>query len=176
MRFGTRTRKTVLLLHIVSCLGWMGAVACFIVLDVATVTATDGAVLRAAYIGMDLITDWIIVPLAVASLASGVAISLGTTWGLFRHWWVVVSLVLTVASTLVLLVQTPLITHRADVAADPGTTDPELRQMGNLLLHSIGGAVVLAIIAALNVFKPRGLTRYGWRREHGPRPPMGDAG
>lgn len=165
MRFTSGVRKLVLLLHIVSSLGWMGAVACFIVLDVTTVASSDVATLRAAYIGMQLMTAWVIVPLAFAALATGIAIGLGTSWGLFRHYWVAISLVLTVVATLVLLIQTPLIVHRADMARDPGSTDAEIRGMGNLLLHSIGGTVVLLIITVLNVFKPRGLTKYGWRKQ-----------
>jgi hypothetical protein len=158
-------RKLALTAHIVASLGWMGAVAAFIVLDVATVASDDEALLRAAYIGMDLITAWAIVPLACAALATGFIVSLGTQWGLFRHWWVVVSLILTVAATLVLLVQVPVIAHRSDMARDPTTSAQELRHLGNLLLHSIGGTIILLVITALNVYKPRGLTRYGWRRQ-----------
>ena len=162
---GVGLRKVVLTSHIAASVGWIGAVAAFIVLDIATVTSEAEAVLRASYIAMDLATRWAIVPLAFASLVTGIVISLGTKWGLFRHWWVVVTLVLTVVATLVLLVQLPIIAHRAQVAADPATTATELQGLGNLLLHSIGGTVVLLVITALNVFKPRGLTRYGWRKQ-----------
>lgn len=159
------TRKLALTSHIIASLGWMGAVAGFIVLDVATVASDDVPTLRAAYIGMDLVTDWAIVPLAFAALVSGIVMSLGTKWGLFRHWWVVVTLILTALATVVLLVQLPVIGHRAEMAADPDTADDDLRHEGNLLLHSIGGTVVLLLITVLNVYKPRGLTRYGWRKE-----------
>ncbi|MFO1534300.1 MAG: hypothetical protein ABR586_01410 [Thermoplasmatota archaeon] len=143
----------------------MGAVAAFIVLDAATVASEDVQVLRAAYIGMDLVTDWAIVPLALAAFASGLVMSLGTKWGLFRHWWVLATLALTAAATLVLLVQVPLIGHRASMAADPATSDADLRAMGNLLLHSVGGTVVLLVITVLNIVKPRGLTKHGWKRQ-----------
>lgn len=162
---GPATRKAALTIHIVASLGWLGAVATFIVLDVATVVSTDVAILRACYIGMDLMTRWAIVPLALAAFASGVLMSLGTKWGLFQHWWVVVTLALTVVATLVLFVQLPVIAHRAAMAADPATPPDELRAMGNLLLHSIGGALVLLAITVLNVYKPRGLTTHGWRKQ-----------
>lgn len=165
MVMGPATRKLALTAHIVASLGWIGAVAAFIVLDVTTVFRDDVAVLRAAYIGMDLLTTYALVPLAFAAFVSGVIMSLGTKWGLFRHWWVVITLVLTAAATMVLLVQVPLIGHRADMAANPATPDSELRGLGNLLLHSIGGTVVLLVITVLNVYKPRGLTRYGWRKQ-----------
>jgi uncharacterized membrane protein len=144
----------------------MGAAIAFIVLDVTTVTSQNPDVLRGAYIAMDPITRWAIVPLAAATLATGLVVSLGTKWGLFRHYWVVVSLVLTTVSTLVLLVQLPVIGQRAAMALDPATTDAQVQGMGNLLLHSIGGTVVLAVIMVLNIYKPRGLTRYGWRKQN----------
>lgn len=163
--FSPALRRVVLVSHIVASVGWMGAVAAFIVLDAATVASEDEPLLRAAYIGMDLITKWAVVPLAFLASTSGVAISLGTKWGLVRHWWVVVTLLLTVASTIVLLVQLPIIAHRADAAADQDTTADTLRGQGNLLLHSIGGFAVLLVVAILNIVKPRGLTRHGWRKQ-----------
>ena len=33
------------------------------------------------------------------------------------------------------------------------------------LIHSAGGLVVLLIIQWLNVYKPQGLTPYGWRKQ-----------
>jgi hypothetical protein len=165
MPFGPAVRRLVLVLHIGASVGWMGAVAGFIALDVATVTGSDPATLRAAYIGMDLMTRAAIVPLAAVAVVTGIAIGLGTAWGLVRHYWVLLSLLLTAGATLVLLVQLPVIAHRADVARDPATTDAALDGLGNLLLHSVGGLVVLAIVLVLNVYKPRGLTPYGHRRE-----------
>jgi lysylphosphatidylglycerol synthetase-like protein (DUF2156 family) len=160
-----RTRKFALMAHIVASLGWIGAVAAFIVLDVTTVASDEVPVLRAAYIGMDLITTWAIVPLAFAAFLTGIIMSLGTKWGLFRHYWVIVTLVLTMAATVVLLIQVPGIAYRADVAANAASSDEAMRGLGNLLLHSIGGTIVLLVITALNVYKPRGLTRYGWRKQ-----------
>jgi hypothetical protein len=162
---GTRGRKLLLAAHILSSVGWMGAVAAFIVLDVATVQSSDEQVLRAAYVGMDLMTQAAIVPLAVVALATGIWISLGTKWGLFRHYWVILSLVLTVVATAVLLAKVPQISHRAEVASDPQTSLEELQHLGDMLPHSIGGAVVLLVVMVLNVYKPRGLTRYGQRQQ-----------
>jgi hypothetical protein len=158
-------RRFWLSIHVGSSVGWMGAAMAFIVLDVTTVTSQDASMLRAAYAAMDPITRWAIVPLAAVTFLTGLVVSLGTKWGLFRHYWVVVSLVLTVGATLVLLVQLPIIGHRAAMALDSATTDAQVQGMGNLLLHSIGGTIVLAVIMVLNIYKPRGLTRYGWRKQ-----------
>lgn len=165
MPMGPGLRKAVLTTHITASVGWIGSVAAFIVLDVATVQSDAESVLRASYVAMDLLTRWAIVPLAFAAFATGVIVSLGTKWGLFRHWWVLVTLILTVVATVVLLVQLPIIAHRAAVAADPDATLADLQGLGNLLLHSVGGTLFLLAITVLNVYKPRGLTRYGWRKQ-----------
>lgn len=68
----------------------------------------------------------VIVPLAVASLLTGLVVSLGTKWGPLRHWWVLVSLTLTVFATVVVVVETGTIAAYAAVAADPGATEGEL--------------------------------------------------
>jgi hypothetical protein len=40
-----------------------------------------------------------------------------------------------------------------------------LEELGGDLLHPGLGLVVLLVIQVLNVYKPRGLTRYGWRKQ-----------
>ncbi|HWH24023.1 MAG TPA: DUF2269 domain-containing protein [Candidatus Limnocylindria bacterium] len=157
-------RKFVLATHLTLSIGWIGAVAAYIALDVAAATSQDGVALRAAYLAMGLIVAYVIVPLAVAALLTGLVVSLGTKWGLFRHWWVLISFLLTLFATAVLLIETRTISAYAAMAADPTTTSADLHPLGGTLLHSVGGLLVLLVIAWLNVYKPRGLTRYGWRK------------
>ena len=165
MIMAPRLRKFALAVHITSSVGWIGAVAGYIALDVAAAVGQDAQALRAAYIGMELIAWYVIVPLALASLSTGLVMSLGTKWGLFRHYWVLISLLLTVLATVILLVETQTISYLADVAADPATSSEDLRALGSTLVHSVGGTVVLLVILVLNVYKPRGMTRYGWRKQ-----------
>ncbi len=160
-----RLRKFALAAHLTSSVGWIGAVAGYIALDVATATSQDTRTLRSAYLAMELIALYVIVPLALASLLTGLLMSLGTKWGLFRHYWVLISLLLTIIATVVLLVETQTIGYFADIAADPTTSGDDLRALGSTLVHSVGGTVVLLVILALNVYKPRGMTRYGWRKQ-----------
>jgi|SRR5215216_6660531 len=160
-----RLHKFVLAAHIALSVGWVGAVAAYIALDVTAATSKDTQTLRAAYLTMELIAWYVIVPLALASLLTGLIMSLGTRWGLFRHYWVLISLLLTIIATVVLLVETQTISYFADIAADPGTSSNDLRALGSTLVHSVGGTVVLLVILVLNVYKPRGMTRHGWRKQ-----------
>ncbi len=159
-------RKFALAAHLTVSVGWIGAVAAYIALDVAAATSQDAQTLRAAYLAMEMIARSVIVPLAFASLLTGLVMSVGTKWGLFRHYWVLISLLLTVVATVVLLVETQTIGYFADIAADPTTSGDDLRSLGTTLVHSVGGTVVLLVILVLNLYKPRGMTRYGWRKQH----------
>jgi hypothetical protein len=159
-------RKFALALHLTVSVGWIGAVAAYISLDVATATNPDAELLRTAYIGMELIARDVIVPLAVASLLTGLVMSLGTKWGLFRHYWVLISLLMTIVATVVLLVETQTISELARIAAAPTTSADDLRALPSTLVHSVGGTVVLLVILVLNLYKPRGMTPYGWRKQY----------
>lgn len=112
---------------------------------------------------------FVLVPLAVASLLTGLVVSLGTPWGLVRHYWVLFKLLIAVVSTIVLLTYMRTFASMADVAADPGA-DLDAVRTASPMLHA--GAALLGLSAAmvLSVFKPRGTTRYGRRRSHAQRP------
>jgi hypothetical protein len=160
MTMSPRLRKFVLTMHVATSVGWLGAVVAYIALDVAAVASQDVQTVRAAYLAMELLVWYIIVPLALASVLIGIVNALGTSWGLFRHYWVVVKLLITVVATTVLLVETQTIGSMADMAASGA--DP--RDLPGSLSHSIGGLVVLVVATILSVYKPRGITPYGWRK------------
>lgn len=157
MSFSPFWRKLLLTLHVVTSVGFIGAVAAFLALAVAGASSTDPALLSAAYLGMNLITWPVIVPLASASLLLGVLQSLGTPWGLFRYYWVILKLVLTVVAIAVLLVQTPIISALAQAAPGGDLTDLASGRFA-MILHSVGGMTVLVLVTALSIYKPRGMT------------------
>jgi len=68
-------------------------------------------------------------------------------------------------ATGVLLIETRTIKSYAQVARDPAASTEALRALGSTLVHSIGGTVVLLVILVLNIYKPRGMTAYGWRKQ-----------
>lgn len=164
MRMASPLRNLVLAAHVAASVGWMGAILAYLPLDVAAAASADTTILRASYVGMWLIARYVLIPLAFATVATGIVISLITPWGLFRHYWVVISLALTIFSFVVLLVELATIRALRDAALDASTTDAALVALPSTLPHSVGGTIVLAVVLVLNVYKPQGLTRYGWRR------------
>lgn len=160
-------RKFALTAHITSSVGLLGAVAGFLALAIAGLSSQNAQMMRAAYLAMELIAWVVIVPLAFASLLTGIVQSLGTTWGLFQHYWVLAKLLLSVFVTIVLLLQMRSIGYLADVAAETVLTSADLREARmSLVAHAGGGLLVLLVPAALSVYKPRGMTRYGRRKRH----------
>jgi len=156
-------RKFALTVHLTSSVGWIGAVIAYLALGVAAVTSSDTQTVRAAWTAMDLTGWWVIVPLAIAALATGLVMSLGTPWGLFRHYWVLISLALTVLCTVVLVLHMPTVSAMASRARSSDGAD--LRALGGDLFHPGVGLLLLLAITVLNVYKPAGLTPYGWRKQ-----------
>ncbi|GAA1403502.1 DUF2269 domain-containing protein [Catellatospora coxensis] len=169
-----RLRKTALVAHVSTSIGWLGAVAAFLAIAVAGLTTTDGDRAHALYLAGDLVTRTVIVPLAVASCATGLLQSLGTSWGLVRHWWIIAKLVLALPATGLLLLHTGPIAQLADPANTTALAAGDLRGMQTQLLADAAAAIVVLLIAtALAVFKPRGRTVRGHRMAllAGVRPP-----
>jgi hypothetical protein len=156
-------RKLVLTVHLTSSVGWIGAVVAYLALGVSAVTGQDAQMVRAAWIAME-VTGWsVIVPLALAALLTGLVLALGTPWGLFRHYWVLISLVLTILSTVVLLLHMPTVSSITAMVRE--ANGASLGAHGGDLFHPGVGLVVLLAITVLNVYKPQGLTPYGWRKQ-----------
>jgi hypothetical protein len=155
-------RKLALTVHLTSSVGWIGAVLAYLALGVAAVTSSDTQTVRAAWTAMDVTGWWVIVPLALAAVVTGLVMSLGTRWGLFRHYWTVISLALTVVCTVVLVLHMPTVSMMARLAQNADGAD--LRALGGDLFHPSVGLLLLLTIAVLNVYKPAGVTPYGWRK------------
>lgn len=177
MTMTPRLRKLVLTTHVTASVGWLGAVAVFLALGVIGVTSQDAPTVRGVYLVMEPAGWSMLVPLALASLLTGLVQSLGTTWGLFRHYWVLFKLVINVLATLVLLLYMQTLGYLADAAAKASSSGADLEGLRNSspALHAGAALLLLLIAAALSVYKPRGMTRYGQRREQQRRAERSDA-
>lgn len=160
-------RKFALTTHITSSVGWLGAVAAFLALAVTGVSSENSQTVRAAYLAMHLTTWYVIVPLSAGALITGIVQSLGTTWGLFRHYWVVTKLLLTIVATLILLLHTGPIDRVAEAATRMDLSGNQLRQVRMQLVGDASAALfVLFVTTMLSVYKPWGLTPYGIARQY----------
>ena len=163
-------RKLTITAHVTFSVGWLGAVAAFLVLSIAGLTSHDAEVVRGAYLSMDLISRFIVIPMCFAALATGLLQALGTPWGLFRYYWILVKFGLAIFATVALLIHQFAVMAVAAkrvsgasaetlFAADFGTLKTELVRAPSLAI------LLLLGVTTLGVYKPWGLTRYGRRKQ-----------
>jgi hypothetical protein len=171
MTMTPRLRKLALTAHVTSSVGWLGAVAGFLALAVAGLTSRDAQIVRAAFLTMELTGWFVLVPLALASLLTGLVQSLGTKWGLFRHYWVLAKLLINVFATIVLLMYMQTLGSLAGVAGETtfSSADLGVLRSPSPVLHASAALLLLLVATGLAVYKPRGMTRYGRRKQHARR-------
>lgn len=85
---------------------------------------------------MEMIARFIIVPFCLATRLAGLILSLGTQWGLFRHYWIIVKLLITVLSTIGLLVHMRPIRYLAGEAGKLAVSGDDLRYQIQLVVTS----------------------------------------
>ncbi|HEX5579227.1 MAG TPA: DUF2269 domain-containing protein [Candidatus Limnocylindria bacterium] len=134
----------------------------FVALAGLGLASDDERVVRGAYLVMAPAAWFVLVPLAHGALLSGLVLSLGTAWGLFRHYWVASKLVITAVSTGVLLVYMGTFRQMAGVAADPVVELGAVRNPSPLV-HAVVAFFLLLAATVLAIYKPFGATPYGAR-------------
>jgi len=159
MSMRAEIRKLVLTTHIAVSVGWLGAVACSLALALAGLTSLDQQLVRAAYVAMGAVTSWITIPLSFASLGSGALQSWVTPWGLIRHYWILIKLLLTLFATVLLVVHAQPIRELASRDVLGTLSSGDLRPVRiHLVFDSAAALLTLLLATALSVYKPRGLT------------------
>jgi hypothetical protein len=142
--------------------GWLGAVLAYLVVAIAGLTSLDPQLVKGTYVTMQLMAWFVIVPFAIAALLSGLVQSLGTEWGLFRHYWVLAKFALTTVGTVILLLHAPRVSEMAVRAAESALASGDYgQQRVALVIHAAGGLAMLLTATVLSVFKPWGKTAHG---------------
>ena len=166
MRLNPEARKLLLTAHVASSVGWLGTVLTFLALALAGLTSENADTVSAVYLAMESVGWFVLVPLSFASLLTGLVHSLGSAWGLFRHYWIVFKLLINVAATIVLLLYMETLDHFARLAAIASASPevPDALRSPSPLIHSAFALLLLLVATVLAVYKPRGLTPWGQRR------------
>ena len=157
-------RKLTLTAHVISSVGWLGSVAAYLAVALAGLTSHDPQMVRAAYLITAQIGWLVIVPLSFAALLTGLVQSLGTEWGLFRHYWIVSKFALTAGAIVVLLAHMQTVSRMAQIAAEVSLSGGDHRDIRkHLVVHAAGALIVLLTTTVLSIYKPWGRTPYGRR-------------
>jgi uncharacterized membrane protein len=140
-------RRAVVCVHIVASVGLLGDCAALLATSVRAATTDDPALAAASYELMSLFSMVFGIPLSFASLATGLALGLGTKWGVLRYAWVTAKLLLILSVILV----GALVIGPAEAAMVDGRGGRELL----LPLAAAYDVVVLCAATGLSVYKPR---------------------
>lgn len=158
-------RRWTLVLHVVVSVGWLGVDLTVLTLGATALVTGDDAMRHAAYVAMDLVGGTLLVPIALLALTTGLLLSLGTRWGLVRHWWVLVKFgITTVAATLTIFLLRPGL----DEAARTGL-DELVQERVNLVIAPTVALTLYTTATVLSVLKPWGRTRWA---PSGPAPEL----
>jgi hypothetical protein len=158
--------KVMLAAHIIASGAWLGVVLAKVILELAAITAAAPEIAGALYLAIGAVNT-AFPPLAIATMVSGVILSLGTKWGLLQHYWVATKLVLTVGviATAVQLgsrITRPAHATLAREAVGDGAILEFLTAPETLLLSlSLAHVLMLGLATVVSIYKPWGRTGIG---------------
>lgn len=152
LRLRGRVHKLALTAHILGSVGWFG-IALLVAFCAVAAASTNDSALSEALLRTIETAPWLSIPVGLIAVSTGVVLSLGTTWGLVRHWWVVAKILIAVA---VIVTDALVVGSAAHQAVVNGNAPSELYD------PTIAHVVVLAVATLLSVLKPRGRTP--WNR------------
>ncbi|KOG88509.1 hypothetical protein [Streptomyces varsoviensis] len=154
-------RRATLFVHVAVSVGWLGLTLGLLVLGLAGALTRSPTTATAAYRAMKIFGDWLIIPISLLSLFSGVILSLGTAWGIARYRWVYTKFWLTLIATgaSIFALRTTI-----DEAASAVATGPDAGAATPSLVAAPSVALTLYVfMTAISVLKPWGPTARGRR-------------
>jgi hypothetical protein len=126
-------------------------------LVITGLTTIDNQLARGALLAMKLSAWYIIVPFCLASLLTGLLQAIKTKWGLFKHYWIVVKLLLTIIITILLLLHMQPITYLAAVATAASFSNAQYAtQLIDITAKAGASILVLVALTTISVYKPWG--------------------
>jgi hypothetical protein len=149
MNLPPRWRKAVLTAHVVTAVGWLGVDLVQLTLGIAGLTGSDPAVV---YPALGFIGTTLFVPLSFLVWLVGVGNAVFTPWGLLRHWWVLLKLVVT---TVMLVLVVFLLRPNLVDALTLGAALPHQQRLDLAVAASVSTSLMI-FATVLSTYKPWG--------------------
>ncbi|MFD9893064.1 hypothetical protein ACFWY9_27285 [Amycolatopsis sp. NPDC059027] len=163
---GKRARQCWLVAHVASSVGWFGVAASQLALKIIAHTTDSDAVRHTDHLTAQVFDRYLMIPLVLVALGTGLVLSLCTKWGLLRHYWVTAKFVLTIALMIAdtiwmggWVAEAVEYTASGGASAAPGYRDT----LAHLLAGSVVNLVAILAMVVLSVVKPFGRTSRGRR-------------
>lgn len=144
-KLGMLQKKWLLLVHLIFSSIMLGGAVIFLVLSIVAASTADESVYSACYTVMHVLSQTSVRASTIGTIVTGVLLSVGTHWGLFRYYWVIAKEVL----TLVAIVVGPIGMYMWTL---PARAD----DLGVMWTGIILQVISLAAIFCLSVLKPWG--------------------
>jgi hypothetical protein len=153
-RLRGKAYKTMLVLHVLTSVGWFGLAVAIVFFWITAKATADEGLAHALYLTIAQL-PWLTVPAGLAAIVTGGLLGLGTRYGLVKHWWVIIKILI---AAIVVITDGTLTGELAHAAAVNHTSEPVL--YGSSTAH----VIVLVLASVLSVFKPPGRTPWWSRR------------
>lgn len=148
-------RKLLLTLHVAASVSVLGSDLVLLALGIAGLSGAD---LRITLPASAIVSAWLVAPLAVLALSTGLLLGLLTPWGILRYWWVMIKMMITAVLTgLVLFVLVPRLGAAAAAVTGPDSSLLAGQEPVLFVVAPAIAATLLVVNVALSIFKP------GWR-------------
>jgi hypothetical protein len=165
-RWGRRGRQLLMVLHYVTSVGWLGVGLCQLTLNLVALTTADPLMRHHVHEINHVLDRQLLTVLALGAAATGVLLAWRSTWGLLRHWWIVVKLIITAALLVFLPVWMGGWASQAIAATTPAGPDPAyLTILADLIAGSLSVLVTLVAVVAISLTKPWGRIHRGRRAQ-----------
>ena len=138
--------------------GWIGAIGAFLAV---ALTASDSSQIGGTFAALEAIGRFVLVPLSLTTLLTGIVQALGTVWGLVRHYWVLAKLAITLLAATVLRMYMPTLSELRRLAKSPAAPNVSA---ASPILHASAALTALLVALGLSIFKPKGPTGLGAKR------------
>lgn len=160
-RLSGRTRKTCLMLHIISAAAWFGIDLAVGILLVTAMVTSESQVAGLALQAVDLFAIWPMFVSSLLCLGTGVLLGLGGKYGLVRYKWVAIKLVINILlSVLIFMALRPGVGEVATIGerllAGENVPIPD-----DLIYPVVVMPALLLVAYLLSIFKPWGMTPAG---------------
>jgi hypothetical protein len=167
-------RRTVLAVHVLCGVGWMGLDLGLVVLVVAGAASDSGVTVAGAYTAVRLVVPVVVPVLATGMLLTGLLLGWGTKWGVLQWTWVVTKLVIGIVLTALVFVL--LVPSALSIPQDLSGDAAEVRDAvgtatRNLLFPPLVSFAALGSALVLSIWKPWGRTPWARHRRPGVRLP-----
>ncbi|MFJ5842658.1 DUF2269 domain-containing protein [Streptomyces shenzhenensis] len=166
MKLSRPARRSLLVVHVTASASWLGLTLGLLALGITAATTGQAAAVAASVRSMGLFADRLLLPVAFATLVSGLVLSLGTPWGPARHRWVWIKFWLTLATAAATAFALRPGVHAAVAAVAGGGPLPDA---GAVLTGPAVSLAAYVFMTVISVLKPWGPTRRGRRRREAAR-------